>query len=532
MSSALRKSSRAGTGAARARWLAVGWQLRSAVAAVLLWALPPADAQAQLGGLGGGGGGGIGIGGVSIGGIGGGGNGLPGPGPGPDQLGAPVAPGGAIDRATSTLPRPDAVAPTVNSAPSTVLNTIADPLAKGTPIGDRLTGRRGQARPSGVPPAGERRFVPDEVVVSLPSNISRQALDEFARRHRLSHLESQVIGLTRTTFHRLRIADRGSLPDVIRALEAEGVVTAAQPNYRFTLQQSQSAANAPPSQYVLAKLRLPQAHRFASGEGVLVAVIDSGIELAHPEIAGRIAGSLDLTGSGEPADLHGTAMAGAIIARGRLTGVAPAARILAIRAFDARGGKGDATTLTILRGLDWAVTRGARIVNLSFAGPKDPEITRGVAAARQRGVVLIAAAGNAGPKSPPLFPAADPNVIAVTATDAQDKLLPVAIRGAHIGVAAPGVDILGPAPGGGYQMSSGTSVAAAHVSGIAALLIEQRSGLSPAAIRKGLLSTATDLGPAGRDDQFGAGLADAYRAIQSLQAQATRPGASSVSAAR
>ena len=281
---------------------------------------------------------------------------------------------------------------------------------------------------------------------------------------------------------------------------------------------------------MLAKLRLPQAHRFASGEGVLIAVIDSGIELAHPEIAGRIAGSLDLTGSNEPADVHGTAMAGAIIARGQLTGVAPAARVLAIRAFDARSGKSEATTLTIVRGLDWAVTRGARIVNMSFAGPKDPEIARGLAAARQRGVVLIAAAGNAGPKSPPLFPAADPNVIAVTATDAQDNLLPVAIRGTHIGIAAPGVDILGPAPGGGYQMSSGTSVAAAHVSGIAALLMEHRAGLSPAAVRKSLLSTATDLGPAGRDDQFGAGLADAYRAIQSLQAQAARPAPGSVSA--
>ena len=87
--------------------------------------------------------------------------------------------------------------------------------------------------------------------------------------------------------------------------------------------------------------------------------------------------------------------------------------------------------------------------------------------------MLIAAVGNAGPKSPPLFPAADPHVIAVTATDVDDKLFPGANRGKHIAVAAPGVDILVPAPEGAYQLTTGTSVAAAHVSGVVALLLER-----------------------------------------------------------
>jgi subtilisin family serine protease len=144
--------------------------------------------------------------------------------------------------------------------------------------------------------------------------------------------------------------------------------------------------------------------------------------------------------------------------------------------------------------------------------------------------VLVAAAGNAGPKSPPLFPAADPNVIAVTALDADDKLLPVANRGKYIAVAAPGVDVLAAAPGGRYQMTSGTSVAAAHVSGIVALIIARKPNITPDALRKILMTTATDLGPKGRDDQFGAGLANAYRAVQSLDAPA--PPAQSASAAR
>jgi subtilisin family serine protease len=150
---------------------------------------------------------------------------------------------------------------------------------------------------------------------------------------------------------------------------------------------------------------------------------------------------------------------------------------------------------------------------MSFAGPHDPAIQRLLAAARAKGVVLIAAAGNAGPSSPPLFPAADPNVIAVTATDSEDRLFSASNRGRHIAIAAPGVDILVPAPGASYQIQSGTSFAAAHVSGVAALLLERRPDLTPDAVRKILISTARDLGPRGRDDQFGAGLADAFNAI-------------------
>ena len=91
--------------------------------------------------------------------------------------------------------------------------------------------------------------------------------------------------------------------------------------------------------------------------------------------------------------------------------------------------------------------------------------------------MLIAAAGNAGPNSPPLYPAADRNVIAVTATDMEDRLYTGANRGNHIAVAAPGVDVLVPAPGGNYQFTTGTSVAAAHVSGVVALLIERNPKL-------------------------------------------------------
>ena len=177
-----------------------------------------------------------------------------------------------------------------------------------------------------------------------------------------------------------------------------------------------------------------------------------------------------------------------------------------------------------------AAANGARIINMSFAGPRDPEIEVSLAAANRKGIVLIAAAGNGGSAAAPLFPASDPNVIAVTATDENDRLFPRSNRGRHIAIAAPGVDILVPAAGGLYQLSTGTSVAAAHVSGIAALLLERNPRLTPQALRKILLTTAKDLGPKGRDDQFGAGLADAYRAVQAAASTARAPVANAVPA--
>ena len=123
-------------------------------------------------------------------------------------------------------------------------------------------------------------------------------------------------------------------------------------------------------------------------------------------------------------------------------------------------------------------------------------------------------------------------MIAVTATDADDKLFVQSNRGHHIAVAAPGVDIVAPAPSGTYQFTSGTSVAAAQVSGIVALLLDAKPGLTPQAVRKALLSTARDLGPKGRDDQFGAGLADAYGAVQSVAASPARAPVANASAGR
>jgi hypothetical protein len=394
-----------------------------------------------------------------------------------------------------------------------------------------------------IPPANEQRFVPNEVVLEFAGSFSPQAMTDLARRHRLARLDSVSLQSTNSTYFRARIVDGRPVRTVLAGLRNEVSLRSGQPNYLFSAAQQTSDAPATftppaaalpaatpvaaaagalpamgdPAQYSLAKLRLQEAHGLTKGNNVLVAVIDSGVDAGHPELRGVIAGTFDALNKSEKPHLHGTAMAGAIAARSRLMGVAPAARILAIRAFSASGDSAQATTFAILKGIDHAVNKNARVINMSFAGPADPGVARALATARAKGIVLVAAAGNLGEKSPPQYPAADPNVIAVTATDAEDKLFQASNRGGHIAVAAPGVDILVPAPGANYDMTSGTSVASAHVSGVVALILERKPGLDPDAVREILLSTARDLGPSGQDEQFGAGLADAYQAILALE---------------
>ncbi|HPG89895.1 MAG TPA: S8 family serine peptidase, partial [Hyphomicrobium sp.] len=170
-------------------------------------------------------------------------------------------------------------------------------------------------------------------------------------------------------------------------------------------------------------------------------------------------------------------------------------------------------TLAILKSLDWSVLNGARIINMSFAGPNDVLLGQAIAAAVKQGVTVIAAAGNAGPDAPPAYPGAYPNVIAVTAIDDKDALYQSANRGTYVAVAAPGVDIIGAAPNGGYDMSSGTSMAAAHVSGIAALMLEQNPKLTPRDIRDRLSKSARQP-PRLIAEDMGAGIVDAAEALQ------------------
>lgn len=361
------------------------------------------------------------------------------------------------------------------------------------------------------------RRIANELVAEIDGSLSDAQADELARRHRLERIGSQNFPLIGGTIGLFRIVDRRTVETASRELATEASVRSVQPNFRYVLQDQKVAlTEGDPAQYALQKLRLPQAHALAHGANVTVAVIDSGIDVRHPELANAVVDSFDALGSREGPHVHGTGIAGAIVSHARLMGSAPAARILAIRAFGVAASGAASTSFVILKGLDYAAAHGAQIVNMSFAGPEDGLIERGIAAAAARGILMVAAAGNGGPKSPPLYPAANPNVIAVSATDAQDRLFAASNRGSHIAIAAPGVDIFLPAPNEKYQMTSGTSFSAAYVSGLAALMLERNPVLKPDQVRAILVKTARDLGSPGRDDLFGAGEADAFAAVSAV----------------
>jgi hypothetical protein len=210
-------------------------------------------------------------------------------------------------------------------------------------------------------------------------------------------------------------------------------------------------------------------------------------------------------------------MAGAIAAHSRLLGVAPGVNIVAVKAFvEAPGGNVTGTSDQILRGLDHAIALNVRVVNMSFAGPRDPTLERMIAAGYDKNITFVAAAGNAGPRSPPLYPGADPHVIAVTAVDTADKPFAMANRGKYIALAAPGVDVLVPEVNGGIHFTTGTSVAAANVSGVVALLLERFPRLTPAQLRSTLTRTAKRILANDKDFRTGAGLVDPAEAFAYL----------------
>ncbi|TIW64410.1 MAG: peptidase S8, partial [Mesorhizobium sp.] len=309
-----------------------------------------------------------------------------------------------------------------------------------------------------------------------------------------SERQSRLLG---TTLARFGIPDGRPVGVVLAQLAADGRTRRREPNHVYSLQQAAGIVN-----YAFDRIALDA--KAASGENVRVAVIDTGIDDTNPALSGVIADQFDAMPNVpvEKRD-HGTSIDGLIAGVGALKGMAPGAKIYHARAFE--GGK--STMDVILSALDWAAEQDVRIINMSFVGPKNDLLGIACRNARSLGIVLVAAAGNNGPKAPYGYPAAFVGVIAVTATDAKDGLMPQANRGAYVFISAPGVEMVAPS-GAGSDVVTGTSFAAAIVSGAIANLIHVAPDRSADEIEKALADTARDLGPKGRDNDFGYGLLD------------------------
>ncbi len=354
-----------------------------------------------------------------------------------------------------------------------------------------------------------------EIIVTFPASLSNADVFAILRAQNLTGETLYVSTLLNQRVVRIRIPDARPVDAVLQAISADVRIIIAQPHYVYFA--NGAAKSLPVPQYAPDKLKLTEAHKIAQGKSVKIAVIDTQVDTSHPAFGGGITETFDALGETKPVpENHGTAIAAILGARAELMGVAPGANILAIRAFAGNAqGQPQSYTLAILKALDFAVASGARVINMSFAGPNDPILGQAIAAADAKGVTIIAAAGNGGPDAQPAYPAAYPNVIAVTATDNADQLYKNANHGDYIAVAAPGVDIIAAATKGAYDISSGTSMAAAHVSGIAALMLEKNPKLSPKDIRSILTSSAHK--PSGQSADLGAGIADAAGALAAVK---------------
>ncbi|MFQ5631843.1 MAG: S8 family peptidase [bacterium] len=265
----------------------------------------------------------------------------------------------------------------------------------------------------------------------------------------------------------------------------------------------------------------PQAWRYSRGNGVRVAVLDTGIESRHPDL--RVFGGVSYVPgvrSWRDDQGHGTHCAGIIAAmlNGRGTvGVAPNARLYAVKVLNRRG---SGQLSWILNGLMWCYRSGMHVASLSLGSNErthDPRVynrayERAGRILRRRGILCVAAAGNRGGQ-PVGNPARCPSFMAVSAIDRRRRLASFSCIGPQVEICAPGVGILSTFPVNTYRQLSGTSMACPHISGVAALVKRRRPTWHGDRIRVHMMRTAIDLGRRGRDWFFGAGQVNAWRAV-------------------
>ena len=360
---------------------------------------------------------------------------------------------------------------------------------------------------AGVPAGSSERDLPvqleaRQLIVAIPL-VTPAVRTEQARRL-ASQYDLDLVGafpLVSIDVHCIvfEVPAGRDLSRVTRELASHPGGRLVQGNQRFESMASASSDPYASFQYGAERLRAGDAHRWATGKGVRVAVVDTGVDTAHPDLDGRIAETRNFVAGGErdfERDAHGTGVAGVIAARADngegIYGIAPDAELVVAKACWHRD-EVDAGALcsswTLARAIDFSIGSGARVLNLSLSGPEDALLTRLLGAADESGMVIAAAARE---DERPGFPASLGFVIAVVASDVDGVVPERKWTETKAALAAPGVEIITTAPAAGYRFLSGSSLSTAHVSGAAALLLERDPELSPTAVAELLSGTEPD----------------------------------------
>lgn len=366
--------------------------------------------------------------------------------------------------------------------------------------------------PQDLPPAPQREddptIEPGEVVVASSNMAEAQALAQAARGlgfgiRRRSNLRG--LGLVVTV---LRVPGGMSVGGALEALRQAVPSAWADANHRYGLRAGGVRIYAP-------ALIGWDAASPSCGRGVRLGILDTPVARDHLALAGREMATRSPLAAGIPrADPdHGTAIA-ALLVGNRLpsgfAGLVPAAKLYAAEIFRKNGDdRADTTAEWIVAGLDWLAVQKVDLVNLSLGGPRNLLLEAAIARLLELDIAVVAAGGNGGPDAPPVYPAAQPGVVAVTAVDAKLKPYKKASRGDYLAFAAPGVDVWSAAPEGKGAYYSGTSYAAPFVTAaLAALRQSQPEAAWEKLIRKARAG-ARDLGARGKDPVYGWGLVQA-----------------------
>jgi subtilisin family serine protease len=358
---------------------------------------------------------------------------------------------------------------------------------------------------------------PDELLVRFRPDVEPRRIEALNGLY-----SAKIIArIPQVNVCQLKLPMGSDLSAIEQAYRESSLVEQIEPNILLRLPEVIPNDEEFADQWGLEKMMVPEAWNLTTGSSsVIVAILDTGIDANHPDLADRIVAGYDVVNgkAGIPEDDHGhgTEMAGIVAAKGQngtgITGINWNCRVLAVKVLDSNG---VGSAADVAQGLIYAAEHGAQIVNMSFGGYGNSDLLNDtIQYVHQRNVVLVAAAGNEGTDSP-VYPAAYPNVLAVTATGPEDQRWPGASFGNYLDLAAPGVGILTTDFNGGYRFGTGTSHAAAMVAGVAALLKAKDARSSNAQIESRLQATAEDLGAKGRDPIFGAGRVNAFRALSS-----------------
>jgi subtilisin family serine protease len=326
-------------------------------------------------------------------------------------------------------------------------------------------------------------------------------------------VQRDSIGVLDTTLTRLAVPDGRTLEAARAEIAAAGATVEAELNhfYRTRAAAVEAAVESCDGIQCAAFEQINWRPGSVSSctQGTVIGMVDTGVNEAHAVFAGRDFSTLDLSMPGMAASgqSHGTAVASILIgdAAGRVPGLVPDARLIAADVFHREGSDERADAFALIRAMDALAEQGARVINMSLAGPHNPLVEIMARELDANGVTLVAAAGNEGPKAPPAFPAAYDGVIAVTAVDASGRVFRRANQGAYVDIAAPGVGVWAAASVRGARQQTGTSFAAPFVTAAVAATRDDGS----ASIDAKLFAAAKDLGEPGRDPVFGAGLVQA-----------------------